>query len=308
MNLRQLEVFQAVMQTANMSAAGKLLALTPSAVSKAIAHAELQLGYKLFVRGQRGLVPTPEARVLFGEAAQIYGMLEGFKKTAKNLKLADKGKLRIAAIPAICHEFLPSVLAQYMKLYPHIDIEVRTLHKSEMAQILLNRGVDFALAHYPLSHPLVVSQVLASHALYIAVSRDIWMRAIKARPSNPIGFFSKVPLIKLLSDDPLSQMIENLNTQREGDLVSNIKVQTSRMALELVKLGMGWTVVDFLTARNLNRDTIVTMELHEQDFIPICAYSASDAPASQHALNMLEMLAHALRNPRNAPAAADKYD
>jgi DNA-binding transcriptional LysR family regulator len=308
MNLRQLEVFQAVMQTANMSAAGKLLALTPSAVSKAISHAELQLGYKLFVRGQRGLVPTPEARVLFGEAAQIYGMLDGFKKTAKNLKLADKGTLRIAAIPAICHEFLPSVLAQYMKLYPHIDIEVRTLHKSEMAQILLNRGVDFALAHYPLSHPLVVSQVLASHALYIAVGRDIWMRAIKARPSNPMSFFSKVPLIKLLSDDPLSQMIENLSTQREGDLVSNIKVQTSRMALELVKLGMGWTVVDFLTARNLNRDTIVTMELQGQDFIPICAYSASDAPASQHALNMLEMLAQALRNPRNAPAAADKYD
>jgi DNA-binding transcriptional LysR family regulator len=302
MNLRQLEVFQAVMQTANMSAAGKLLALTPSAVSKTISHAELQLGYNLFVRGPRGLVPTPEARVLFAEAAQIYGMLDGFKKTAKNLKLADKGLLRIAAIPAICHEFLPSVLSQYVKLYPHIDIEVRTVHKSEMTQVLLNRGVDFALAHFPLSHPLLTSQVLASHASYIAVSRDIWMRAIKARPSNPLGFFSKVPLIKLLSDDPLSHMIENLSTQREGDLVSNIKVQTSRMALELVNLGMGWTVVDFLTASNLNRDSIVTMELHEQEFIPICAYSASDAPPSQHALNMLDMLAHTLRNPRNPPA------
>jgi DNA-binding transcriptional LysR family regulator len=117
-----------------------------------------------------------------------------------------------------------------------------------------------------------------------------------------MGFFSKVPLIKLLSDDPLSQMIENLSTEREGNLVSNIKVQTSRMALELVQLGMGWTVVDFLTASNLDRNSIVTMELQEQDFIPICAYAASDAPPSQHALNMLEMLAHTLRNPRKPPA------
>lgn len=47
MNLRQLEVFQAVMQTGNMSAAGRLICITPSAVSKTISHAELQLGFPI---------------------------------------------------------------------------------------------------------------------------------------------------------------------------------------------------------------------------------------------------------------------
>ena len=64
MNLRQLEVFQAVLQTGNMSAAARLLCITPSAVSKAIAHTELQLGYRLFNRTPSGLTPTPEAQVL----------------------------------------------------------------------------------------------------------------------------------------------------------------------------------------------------------------------------------------------------
>ena len=59
MNLRQLEVFQAVMQTGNMSAAARLICITPSAVNKTVAHTELQLGYKLFTRGKGTLAPTP---------------------------------------------------------------------------------------------------------------------------------------------------------------------------------------------------------------------------------------------------------
>ena len=77
MNLRQLEVFQAVMQTGNMSAAARLICITPSAVSKTIAHTELQLGYKLFTRGKGTLAPTPEARVLFEESTLIHQKLDG---------------------------------------------------------------------------------------------------------------------------------------------------------------------------------------------------------------------------------------
>lgn len=72
MNLRQLEVFQAVLQTGNMSAAARLLCITPSAVSKAVAHTELQLGYRLFNRSPAGLTPTPEAQVLATESTGIW--------------------------------------------------------------------------------------------------------------------------------------------------------------------------------------------------------------------------------------------
>src|SRR6187401_1859434 len=76
MNLRQLEVFQAVMQTGNMSAAARLICITPSAVSKTIAHTELQLGYKLFTRGKGTLAPTPEAMVIYTESSEIHGKLD----------------------------------------------------------------------------------------------------------------------------------------------------------------------------------------------------------------------------------------
>ena len=106
MNLRQLEVFQAVLQTGNMSAAARLLCITPSAVSKAVAHTELQLGYRLFNRSPAGLTPTPEAQVLATESTGIYRQLDALKRTARNLATSDSGDVRLGATPEEFREML----------------------------------------------------------------------------------------------------------------------------------------------------------------------------------------------------------
>ncbi|MCZ8285209.1 MAG: LysR family transcriptional regulator, partial [Bacteroidia bacterium] len=69
-----------------------------------------------------------------------------------------------------------------------------------------------------------------------------------------------------------------------------LQVQTSRLALELVKRGMGWTVVDFLTAGNLDPATLTAVPLHEFAQAPLQMYFATSSPPGQDALRMLEML------------------
>jgi DNA-binding transcriptional LysR family regulator len=69
-----------------------------------------------------------------------------------------------------------------------------------------------------------------------------------------------------------------------------IQVQTSRLALELVRLGMGWTVIDFLTASNLDPQQMVAVELQDLPPIPLHTYHASATPPGRHATAMLEML------------------
>ena len=93
------------MQTGNMSAAARLICITPSAVSKTIAHTELQLGYSLFVRAKGILTCTPEARVLFEESSLIHRKLDELKRIALDLRQSDGGQVRLAAIPSISHEF-----------------------------------------------------------------------------------------------------------------------------------------------------------------------------------------------------------
>ncbi|UUZ62333.1 LysR family transcriptional regulator [Polaromonas sp. P1-6] len=293
MNLRQLEVFQAVMQTGNMSAAARLICITPSAVSKTISHTELQLGYKLFTRGKGTLTPTPEARVLFEESTLIHRKLDELKRIALNLRQVDDGQVRLAAIPSISHEFLPLVLEKHLARYPRVSVEVRTLHQDQMVQALLTRSVDFALGFYEHPHPLLTSTKLVSGPLYLAVTREIWQRAVQARRQNPMSFLASMPLIRLVGEDPMCQSIDEL--ARHLGLTSlnptqGLQVHTSRLALELVKRGMGWTVVDFLTASNLDSSSITAVPLHDFAQVPLQMYFATSTPPGQAAKRMLDML------------------
>ena len=288
MNLRQLEVFQAVLQTGNMSAAARLLCITPSAVSKAIAHTELQLGYRLFLRTSSGLTPTPEAQVLATESTGIYRQLDALKRTARNLAASDSGDVRLAAIPSITHEFLPRLLHHHAAQHPQVGVEVRTIHQDQMTQALLTRSVDFGLGFYKHPHPQVASDLLVSGQLFLAVAASVWGQA--PRTASPGARLAKVPVIRLVGDDPMRQSIDEIAHRLGSPAGPGIQVQTSRLALDLVRLGMGWTVVDFLTARGLDPAQMVTLELHELAPMSLYSYQARSSPPSLPATRMLAML------------------
>ncbi len=311
MNLRQLEVFQAVMQTGNMSAAARLVCITPSAVSKAISHTELQLGYKLFTRHKGTLAPTPEASVLFAESTAIHARLAELRRIAQNLRQADAGLVRLAALPSISHDFLPGVLQLHAQRHPAVHVEVRTLNQDQMAQALLTRAADFALGFYPHAHPQLQSRLLARGALYVAVTRDLWERATRVRRANPLAFLANTPLVRLVGDDPMREPIDDVSRALGVSREAMVQVQTSRLALELVRRGMGWTVIDFLTAASLESQGEAALELqklHDLPAIPLYAYHATAAPPGRHALRMLELLGaqlapvRARRKPEPVPA------
>lgn len=291
MNLRQLEVFQAVMQTGNMSAAARLVCITPSAVSKIIAHAELQLGYALFTRSKGTLVPTPEAAVLYAESDAIHGKLAELRRIAANLRQADGGPLRLAASPALSHELLPAVLLQHTQRHREVPVEVHTLHREQMAQALLTRSVDVALGHEVHPHPQIVSRELARGPLYVAMTRDLWQRAQRARRNDPLGFLSHVPMIQPLPGDPLREASDRLVGLMGLDAAPRLQVQTVRLALELVRRGLGWAVVDFVTAENPAGQGAGALELqplHELPETAVYAYHAHAAPPGRAVLRMLE--------------------
>ena len=80
MRLKHIEVFHAVMLTGSVSAASRLLHVTQPAVTQALQHAELQLGYALFTRQRRRLIPTREAQALYPEVQALMSQLESVRR------------------------------------------------------------------------------------------------------------------------------------------------------------------------------------------------------------------------------------
>ena len=97
-------------------------------------------------------------------------------------------------------------------------------------------------------------------------------------------------MIRLVGDDPMRQAIDEIAHRLGSPAGPGIQVQTSRLALELVRRGMGWTVVDFLTAKGLDPAQMVAQELHELAPMSLYSYHARAFPPGLQATRMLGML------------------
>jgi DNA-binding transcriptional LysR family regulator len=148
--------------------------------------------------------------------------------------------------------------------------------------------VDFCLGFYKHPHPQIASDLLVSGRLYLAVATCVWPRAPRAASLG--ARLAQEPEIRLVGDDPMRQAIDEIAQRLGSPAGPGIQVQTSRLALELVRLGMGWTVVDFLTATRLDPAQMVAMELPDLPPMSLYSYHASAHPPGLHAIRMLTML------------------
>src|SRR5947209_4443773 len=96
LNLRQIETFRAVMICGSIIGAAKLLNVTQPGVSRTIGMLEAKLGYALFQRRGRRIVPTPEAEALFREVEKSYRSIETIAQIALDIGMQRAGALRVA--------------------------------------------------------------------------------------------------------------------------------------------------------------------------------------------------------------------
>jgi DNA-binding transcriptional LysR family regulator len=90
MNLRQLEVFYAVMQAGSVTGAARNLNVTQPAVSNVLKHTEQQVKFKLFERMGGRLHPAAEARDLLPDVNEIFGRIGTLNRGTFDERDADQ--------------------------------------------------------------------------------------------------------------------------------------------------------------------------------------------------------------------------
>ena len=120
---RALALFATVVDQGSFSAAGRVLGLSPSAVSRAVDRIEERLGVRLLLRSTRALSPTAEGQAYLQAARRILTDLDEAEQQIAD-QGAPRGRLRISA--ALSHGRLCVVplLGDFAALYPHILIDI----------------------------------------------------------------------------------------------------------------------------------------------------------------------------------------
>lgn len=171
MNLRQLDlnllaVFEAVHRERSLTRAAAELALTPSAVSHALARLRGPLGDPLFVRQGRGLVPTPAADRLAPQVREAFRLLEAALGARGSFDpRRDVARLAIAMPDELEPLLLPALLAAVRPEAPGLVVSSLRLDRRSLPADLASGRVDLAVdvaqaAGFDVRHGPLLTDVL----------------------------------------------------------------------------------------------------------------------------------------------------
>src|SRR5690606_15350773 len=142
---RHIEIFEAIRRTGSLTEAAAALHISQPAASKLLAHAEAQLGFKLFDRVKSRLVATREAEILTPEVSRLNQDLSSLRRLAANLRDRLNGDVRVGCAPARGRALVKQVVRASRDARPGITFDIYTHRSAELVQGLLARELDGAV-------------------------------------------------------------------------------------------------------------------------------------------------------------------
>jgi len=251
MNLRQIEVFRAVMLAGSVTDAARLLHVSQPGISRMLAHIELQLGLQLFERKKGRLLPTPEAQALYAEVAEVYGGIRRVTERADELKAGARLSLRVVASPSTALAAVPQAVAALAGEFPAARIYLETLPTREMISRLVSRETDVAISTLPIDNVLLASRLVGQWRLVCVFPKG---HALASKRSlQPRDVLSE-RLVAFSRDTPQGRIIADWCAGSGIEAASSVEVRSGQMACALVACGAGVAIVDDLTARACRTD------------------------------------------------------
>lgn len=140
--LRQLEIFIAVAETAQVTKASKKLFVTQSAVSMALAELENQLGGSLFDRHGRSLVLNARGRYLLPLGKDIVAQVGNIETIMSERNDKLEGHINIAASSSLGNYILPYLIGAFKKAHPKVHINMLVDNTTHVEEMVLDERVD----------------------------------------------------------------------------------------------------------------------------------------------------------------------
>jgi DNA-binding transcriptional LysR family regulator len=149
MNISHLKIFMAVVEKGSFSLAALELGLSQSAVSRAIAALEEELGVSLLARGRFGAYATDfgdRVTVYFQQILQAEADIEAEANREKGLY---GGRVRIASFRSVATHVLPPLIAQFSQRFPNVEVSLVEADPNTVEQALRENRVDIGLIPLP---------------------------------------------------------------------------------------------------------------------------------------------------------------
>lgn len=241
LNLRQMEVFQAVMREGTVTAGARSLGLSQPSVTEMLKHTETALGRRLFDRIKGRLQPTPEAMLLFDEAQDIFERVGAFRRSAAALRDTTVGSLTVATISALGLSMVPSMMGHFMTARPDMRARLLVKRRFDLVSSIASERIDVGFSFQSRPDARVTHREIARRGLVVIFPighRLGTKRRISVHDMAPL------PMVTYTSTQDLGFVINGLFADAGIVQRAVVEVEDIAQAWSLVQTGTGIAIVE----------------------------------------------------------------
>lgn len=145
LKIQQLRYVLAVHDLGGFSAAANALARTQPALSLGIRELERTLGEPIFEKQASGVL-TPFGEKCLPRFRELVGVHDRVSRDIADIVNKRSGRLEVAVAPSIARRFMPSVLGDFLRAFPNIDIVLHDGTAETIATQVLEGTVEFGVS------------------------------------------------------------------------------------------------------------------------------------------------------------------
>jgi DNA-binding transcriptional LysR family regulator len=242
MDLRQLEILQAIAETGSFTACGRKLNVSQSAISRQILLLEEELGEPLFLRIGRQVRMTPAAESLVQLGQRVFQDVRDTVGAITDRTRELRGTLRLSGGMTVCLYVFPPLLKQMRRAHPHLDVRLTVAAAGRSVQEIRGGRVDVGLLTLPVVEPdLVAVPVLREELLLVTTPGHALAKRKKVFPKDLAG----VPFILFELASGTRRVIDHFFASENLEPTVLMDTENVEIIKAMVKTGQGVGIVPY---------------------------------------------------------------
>lgn len=262
MELRQIRYFLKVAELLNFSEASKALFITQSTLSQQIRQLENEFDTILFERNSHEVSLTEAGQQFMRYARKVIIDVDDCTQKMDDLKNMLTGELNIG-VTFTFSPLLTETVLEFMKLYPHVRLNVFYKTMSELMDMLQRREVDFVLAFKPTDrNDKIESHVLFNNHLSVVVSDRHSLAKRKSLTLDDLApYDAAMPARGLQARNSFDDMIHSENSK----LKIRVELNDVSILLKLIKQSKLITILADATIHDEDGLVAIPLEMTGND-------------------------------------------
>lgn len=297
LNLRELEVFRAVMEFGNVTAAADALRISQPAASKMLHQAEARLGFALFTRHRKRLIATAEAHALLPELIGAFTALRDMQRLADDLRGGRSGQLSIASVPALTTTILPPAIKAFRDARPDVSVVLRSYTALETINLVADHRADLGLILGAAADRRIEARRLASAEIGCALPPG---HPLKEKRVLGVEDLQQDAIISLGPQQPVGAALARAFA--DAGLPYHVAIETSQSvaACALVRAGAGIAVLDGFGLQEARAQGLLVRPLRPRALLTVSLVLARHRAPSRLTQAFMALLEGDQRAPRAA--------